>query len=104
MDYNIQLMDKKKFPEDQRRIIEQRYGQALAQHLGGTERIAPAHRAWVKAKTRQDETADTEITPGEKQAIQQWEHAETAARLLAFEGYSGAFEDLYIELKTQTVN
>lgn len=102
MDYSIELMDKKKFQQEERRAIEQRYAQALAQHLGGSECIAPAHRAWVKAKTRPDERASADITLGEKQAIQRWEHAETAARLLAFEGYSGAFEDLYIELKTQT--
>ncbi|MDW5441801.1 hypothetical protein [Polaromonas sp. SM01] len=99
MNYSVQLMDKKKFPEEQRCAIEQRYSHALAQHLGGPEQVLPAHRAWVNAKTRQDETPGADISLGEKKAIQHWEHAEVAARLLAFEGYTGALEDLYIEVK-----
>lgn len=99
MSYVIRLMDKKEFPEEQRRLIEQRYDRALVHHLGSPKEVARAHRAWVDAKTRQDELPDSDISPEEKQAIVCWERAEAAARLLAFEGYAGTLEDIYIEVR-----
>jgi hypothetical protein len=105
MEYSVHLMDKKTFPEEQRRIIEQRYSRALAHQLGGPELVASAHRDWVKAKTHQDEASScaSEISLREKQAIVHWEYAETAARLLALEGYTGALDDIYILVKTEAV-
>jgi hypothetical protein len=99
MEYRVRLMDSKKFSEEQRPAIEGRYSEALRQHLGGADEVASAYRAWVAARTRQDEAADGLISLPEQQAILRWENAETAARLLAFEGYTGSLEDLYIEVK-----
>jgi hypothetical protein len=82
MDYSIQLMDKKKFSPEECRLIEQRYNRALIQQLGSSAEVARSRRAWVQAKTRQDEMAGADISLVEKQAIVHWERAETAARLL----------------------
>lgn len=102
MDYSVQLMDSH-FPQDQQRIIEQRYSVALAHHLGGSGQVVLAHRAWAKAKSRQDEVAAAEMSLQEKQAIQRWERADAASRLLALEGYTGALRDLCIQVKTHPV-
>lgn len=102
MDYSIQLMDKKKFSAEECRLIEQRYNQALVQQLGSSAEVARSRRAWVQAKTRQDEIAGADISLEEKQAIVYWERAETAARLLALEGYTGALEDLYIDVRVES--
>ena len=102
MEYRVRLMDSKKFSDEQRLAIEARYSQALRQHLGGADAVALAYRAWVGARTRQDEAPDGAISLEEQQAILRWENAEAAARLLAFEGYSGSLEDLYIEVKART--
>lgn len=99
MNYLIRLVDNGEFPEDQRRLIEQRYEHALVHQLGSPEQVAQARRAWVQAKTREDETTGFDLSLEEKQAIVRWEHAEAAARLLTFEGYAGALEDIYIEVQ-----
>lgn len=99
MNYLIRLVDNEEFPEEQRRQIEERYDQVLVQQLGSPEQVALARRAWVQAKTREDEAGVAELSPEEKQAILRWELAEAAARLLAFEGYTGALEELYIDVR-----
>ena len=99
MNYLIRLVDNEEFPEEQRRLIEQRYEQVLVQQLGGQYQVALARRAWVQAKTREDEAGGADLSLEEKQAIVRWERAEAAARLLAFEGYAGALEDIYIEVR-----
>lgn len=99
MPYVIRLMDNEEFPEEQCRLIEQRYDQSLVEQLGSPEQVAQARRAWVQAKTREDEATGPALSLEEKQAIVRWERAEAAARLLAFEGYAGALEDLYIEVQ-----
>jgi len=99
MNYLIRLVDNEEFPEEQRRFIEQRYDQALVHQLGSPEQVAQARRAWVQAKTREDEATSSDLSLEEKRAIVRWERAEAAARLLAFEGYTGALEDIYIEVR-----
>lgn len=99
MNYLIRLVGNEEFPADQRRLIEQRYDQALVHQLGSPEQVAQARRAWVRAKTREDEATGTDLSLEEKQAIARWERAEAAARLLAFEGYPGALEELYIDVR-----
>ncbi|MDO9115780.1 MAG: hypothetical protein Q7U63_18545 [Polaromonas sp.] len=99
MNYLIRLVDNQEFPEEQCRLIEQRYDQSLVGQLGSPEQVAQARRAWVQAKTREDEATVPALSLEEKQAIVRWERAETAARLLAFEGYTGALEDLYIDVR-----
>ena len=101
MEYRVRLMDSKKFSEEQCHAIEARYSEALRQHLGGADQVALAYRAWVSARTRQDEAPDGLISLEERQAILRWENAETAARLLAFEGYTGSLEDLYMEVQAR---
>jgi hypothetical protein len=99
MNYLIRLVDNEEFPEEQRRLIERRYDQVLIQQLGSPEQVAQARRAWVQAKTREDEATGPDLSMEEKQAIVRWERAEAAARLLAFEGYTGALEELYIDVR-----
>ncbi|OYY39113.1 MAG: hypothetical protein B7Y28_03695 [Polaromonas sp. 16-63-31] len=99
MSYLIRLVDNTEFPEEQCRLIEQRYDRALVHQLGSPEQVAQARRAWVQAKTREDEATETDLSLEEKQAIVRWERAEAAARLLAFEGYTGALEDIYIDVR-----
>lgn len=99
MNYLIRLVDNEEFPEEQRRLIERRYDQVLIQQLGSPEQVAQARRAWVQAKTREDEVTGPDLSMEEKQAIVRWERAEAAARLLAFEGYTGALEELYIDVR-----
>lgn len=99
MNYLIRLVDNEEFPADQRRLIEQRYDQALVHQLGSPEQVAQARRAWVRAKTREDEATSSDLSLEEKRAIVRWERADVAARLLAFEGYTGALEDIYIEVR-----
>jgi len=103
MNYLIRLVDNEEFPEEQCRLIEQRYDEALVQQLGSPEQVAQARRAWVQAKTREDEATGSDLSLEEKQAIVRWERAEAAARLLAFEGYTGALEELYIDVKLAPV-
>lgn len=103
MNYLIRLMDNEEFPAEQRRLIEQRYDQALVQQLGSPEQVAQARRAWVQAKTREDEATGSDLSLEEKRAIVCWERAEAAARLLAFEGYTGALEELYIDVRLAPV-
>ena len=99
MNYLIRLVDNEEFPEEQCRLIEQRYEQSLVEQLGSPAQVAQARRAWVQAKTREDEATGSDLSLEEKQAIVRWERAEAAARLLAFEGYTGALEDIYIEVR-----
>lgn len=102
MNYLIRLVDNQEFPEEQCRLIEQRYDRALIHQLGSPAQVAQARRAWVQAKTREDEATGSDLSGlslEEKQAIVRWERAEAAARLLAFEGYTGALEELYIDVR-----
>jgi hypothetical protein len=99
MSYLIRLVDNEEFPEEQCRLIEQRYDRALIHQLGSPEQVAQARRDWVRAKTREDEATGPDLSMEEKQAIVRWERAEAAARLLAFEGYTGALEELYIDVR-----
>ncbi|MDI1238327.1 MAG: hypothetical protein PSV26_12655 [Polaromonas sp.] len=99
MNYLIRLVDNTEFPEEQCRLIEQRYDEALVHQLGCPEQVAQARRAWVQAKTREDDATGSALSLEEKQAIVRWERAEAAARLLAFEGYTGALEELYIDVR-----
>jgi hypothetical protein len=98
MNYRIRLVDSKEFPEQQCRRIEARYAAALVQHLGSPAQVAQARRAWVQAKTREDEARGAALSLEEAQAIVRWERADAAARLLALEGYTGALEDIYFEV------
>lgn len=90
MNYLIRLVDNAEFPEEQCRLIEQRYDQVLVQPLGSPAQVAQARRARVQAKTREDEATGSDLSLEENQAIVRWERAEAAAR----QGYTGALEEL----------
>jgi hypothetical protein len=85
MSYTLTLYAFEDATDEQRRDAERRFRQALDTTLGDASLVLPVHAAYLKIVAAYgDAPAPEALTPAEREVLEQWQAAESAAVAAAF--------------------
>jgi hypothetical protein len=85
MSYTLTLVTGEEGSDTERRAAEQRFRQALEAALGDASVVAPTYRAYQRIVASRGESPDvTALTDAEREVVEQWQAAESAATVAAF--------------------
>jgi len=85
MSYTLTLITGEEGSDAERRAAEQRFRQALDAALGDASLVAPTYRAYLGIVTVRGENPDvTALSDAEREVVEQWQAAESAATVAAF--------------------
>lgn len=85
MSYTLTLFDADGASEAQRRAAEQRFRHVLEETLGDARLVAPVYTAYLQIVATYGEVpAPDALTDAEREIVEQWQAAETAAVAAVF--------------------
>ncbi len=85
MSYRLTLMTSEEASVAERAAAEHRFRNALETTLGGAGLVAPTYAAFLHITARYGESPDvTALTDAEREIVEQWQAAESAAMAAAF--------------------
>jgi hypothetical protein len=85
MSYTLTLITGEDVTESERHAAERRFRQALNAELGGASVVAPTHKAYLGIVAVHGDSPDvTALTDAEREVVEQWQAAESAATVAAF--------------------
>lgn len=85
MSYTLTLFDADGASEAQRRAAEQRFRHVLEETLGDASLVAPVYTAYLQIVATYGEVpAPDALTDAEREIVEQWQAAETAAVAAVF--------------------
>jgi hypothetical protein len=85
MSYTLTLITGEDATESERHAAEQRFRQALDAALGDASLVAPTYSAWLRIAADHGESPDvTALTDAEREVVEQWRAAESAAMSAVF--------------------
>ncbi len=99
MNYTVKLFDAEGESETRHREAERRFRQALEETLGDASLVLPVYQAWQRIAAEYGEQPDTAaLTDAEREIVEQWQAAETAAITAVFGPLRNMGDGMY-ELK-----
>jgi hypothetical protein len=85
MSYTLTLITGEDATESERHAAERRFREALDAALGDASLVAPTYRAYQRIVALRGESPDvTALTDAEREVVEQWQAAESAATVAAF--------------------
>lgn len=85
MSYTLTLVCPDEVSEAERRAAEQRYRRALDEALGDASLVLPSYSAWLGIVARHGDNPDVSaLTDPEREVLELWQAAESAAIAAAF--------------------
>ena len=85
MSYTLTLITGEDATEAERHAAERRFREALEAALGDASLVAPTYRAYLRIVASHGESPDvTALTDAEREVVEQWQAAESAATVAAF--------------------
>jgi hypothetical protein len=85
MSYTVKLFDAEGESETRRRAAESRFRQALEESLGDASLVLPVYLAYQRIAAEYGEQPDVAaLTDAEREIVEQWQSAETAAITAVF--------------------
>lgn len=85
MSYRLTLITHEEASEAERAAAEQRFRRALDAALGDASLVAPTHAAYLHIVAQYGDSPDvTALTHAEREIVEQWQAAESAAMTAAF--------------------
>jgi hypothetical protein len=85
MSYTLTLITGEEASDAERRAAEQRYRHALDAALGDASLVAPTYSVYLRLVAIHGENPDvTALTDAEREVVEQWQAAESAAIVAAF--------------------
>ncbi len=85
MSYTVTLITGEDATASERRAAEQRFRQALDAALGDASLVAPTYRVYLGIVAVHGESPDvTALSDAEREVVEQWQAAESAATVAAF--------------------
>lgn len=84
MSYTLTLITGDEASDAERRAAEQRFRRALDAALGDASLVAPTYSVYLRIVATHGESPDvTALTDAEREVVEQWQAAETAAMTAA---------------------
>jgi hypothetical protein len=85
MSYTLTLITGEEASETERRAAEQRFRRALDAALGDASLVAPTYSVYLRIVAVHGHSPDvTALTDAEREVVEQWQAAESAATVAAF--------------------
>lgn len=96
MNYTVKLFDAEGESETRRRAAELRFRQALEESLGDASLVLPVYLAYQRIAAEHGEQPDVAaLTDAEREIVEQWQSAETAAIMAVFGPLRGMGDGMY---------